>query len=271
MLPGTNSPKRFEFGENWRRFLTTLNEERMLEAEKSLQQMLEVDDLAGRKFLDIGCGSGLFSLAARRLGAEVVSFDYDLQSVACAQTLKHRYFAEDTLWRIEAGSALDENYLRQLGEFDIVYSWGVLHHTGDMIKALANAMIPVKRHGLLAIAIYNDQGVTSRLWAAVKKTYCSHPLGRCLVTAVFVPLFALQSIFIGLFKYKNPFGHFAEYQRKRGMSIYHDWVDWLGGYPFEVATPEKIFLFYRNAGFHLRNLTTTNRLGCNQFVIQRVN
>ncbi len=124
--------ERFQFGENWQRFLLVLNDERITEAEKSLKQMLEVEDLQGKSFLDIGSGSGLFSLVARRLGAKVHSFDYDPKSVACTQELKRRYFPDDSSWRIEQGSVLNVNYLKSLGHFDIVYSWGVLHHTGDM-------------------------------------------------------------------------------------------------------------------------------------------
>src|ERR1043165_6266518 len=118
---------RFQFGENWWRFLSVLNDERIAEAEKSLGEMLGVESLRGKSFLDIGSGSGLFSLAARRLGARVRSFDYDPQSVACAQELKRRYFADDADWMIEQGSVLDPDYIRRLGQFDIVYSWGVLH------------------------------------------------------------------------------------------------------------------------------------------------
>ena len=123
---------RFEFGANWSHFLALLDESRIADAEKSLCEMLGVTDLRDRRFLDIGCGSGLFSLAARRLGAQVHSFDFDPQSVACAQELKRRFFPEDSQWRVGQGSVLDLGYLDGLGHFDIVYSWGVLHHTGSM-------------------------------------------------------------------------------------------------------------------------------------------
>ena len=261
--------ERFQFGANWEAFLNTLNDERIHEAEHSLKAMLGVDDLAGKRFLDIGSGSGLFSLAARRLGASVYSFDYDPKSVGCTRELKKRYYAGDGNWIVEEGSALDENYLYSIGKFDVVYSWGVLHHTGNMIKALNNAMIPVSDQGLLFIAIYNDQDVSSKLWRRVKKTYCANRLGRIFITSVFIPLFTLQSIAIGLIKYKNPIAQFSIYNNKRGMSIYHDWIDWLGGYPFEVAKPEEIFNLYKTHSYILENLVTTNRLGCNQFVFRK--
>lgn len=262
--------ERFPFGANWTRFLSCLNDDRIAEAEHSLKIMLNVSDLSGKRFLDIGCGSGLFSLAARRLGAEVYSFDYDPQSVACTRELKRRFFQDDKLWAIQEGSALDERYINSIGQFNVVYSWGVLHHTGNMTQGLRNAQKPVKQGGLLFIAIYNDQGFASRLWTIVKKTYCSGAFGRYVISAVFIPVFALTSIVLGLVKHGNPLGHFTNYKRKRGMSLYHDWIDWLGGYPFEVAKPETIVRFYHALGFRLLNLTTTNRLGCNQFVFERV-
>ena len=152
------SGERFEFGKNWAAFLSVLDDERIATAEDSLKEMLECEDLQGKKFLDIGSGSGLFSLAARRLGATVHSFDFDPNSFACTQELRRRYFPGDADWRIEQGSALDSKYLESLGKFDIVYSWGVLHHTGEMWKALENATLPVGAGGKLFVAIYNDTG-----------------------------------------------------------------------------------------------------------------
>src|SRR3954471_7639318 len=120
---------RFGFGQNWMRYLSSVDEKRIAQAEHSLVDWL--GDLHGLRFLDIGCGSGLFSLAARNLGAEVLSFDYDRQSVACAEELRRVYRPGDAGWRIEQGSVLDRAYLASLGAWDVVYSWGVLHHTGS--------------------------------------------------------------------------------------------------------------------------------------------
>jgi len=261
--------ERFQFGANWKAFLSTLNDERILEAEQSLKDMLGVDDLAGKYFLDIGSGSGLFSLAAKRLGAKVHSFDYDPKSVRCAEELKKRYYANDNDWVIDEGSILDENYISSLGQFDVVYSWGVLHHTGNMNKSLTNAIVPLSDQGLLFIAIYNDQGIWSNLWKKIKKIYCSNWLGKALISSIYIPFFIFQSVVIGMIKYRNPIGQFYNYKKKRGMSIYHDWIDWLGGYPFEVAKPEDVFKLYKSHGFVLENMTTTNRLGCNQFVFRK--
>ena len=113
---------RFEFGRNWADFLSVLNDERVEEAEKSVQGMLQVDTLEGRTWLYIGSGSGLFSLAARRLGVTVCSLDYDPQSVACTKELKRRYFDDDPSWRVMEGSVLDDVFVASLGTFDNVYS-----------------------------------------------------------------------------------------------------------------------------------------------------
>jgi 2-polyprenyl-6-hydroxyphenyl methylase/3-demethylubiquinone-9 3-methyltransferase len=260
---------RFAFGANWASFLGTLDEDRIREAEHSLRETLEVPDLAGRTFLDIGSGSGLFSLAARRLGARVRSFDFDPRSVACTAELRRRFFPDDPDWTVEPGSVLDAGYVASLGRFDVVYSWGVLHHTGDLWRAFRNALVPLAPGGLLFIAIYNDQGRLSRFWRSVKRTYCSGPLGKAAVSAVFIPLLALRSLVAGTVRHGHPLGQLLAYRRQRGMSLYHDWIDWLGGYPFEVASPGLVVRHARDAGLELRNLVTTNRNGCNQFVFRK--
>lgn len=264
------SGQRFGFGENWSSFLRVLDDERVEEAKKSLQSMLGVKSLVGRSFLDIGSGSGLFSLAARALGARVTSFDFDPMSVACASELKRRYFPDDSDWQIGEGSVLDKVFLATLGQHDIVYSWGVLHHTGAMWKALENVVPCVARGGSLFIAIYNDQGRASNIWGRIKKIYCSGLPGRLLIQSIYIPYFFLPTFALDLFKLRNPFQRYVDYKQQRGMSKIHDWYDWLGGLPFEVAKPEEIFDFYRKHGFELRRLITcAGGLGCNQFIFVR--
>jgi len=261
---------RFEFGKNWERFISCLNEERIKIAEKSLCNMLMCDDLKGKSFIDVGCGSGLFSLAAVRLEAEYVySFDYDPQSVSCCLKLKNLFFSNISRWMIEEGSVLDEDYLKSLGTFDVVYSWGVLHHTGAMWRALENVSLLVKNGGKLYISIYNDQGKISQVWRAVKIAYNKLPTGFkfLILWPAFVGFWGLTMI-KDILRGK-PFYTWRNYSRKstRGMSFYYDVIDWIGGFPFEVAKPEEIFNFYRNKGYILEKLKTCGgKIGCNEFV-----
>jgi 2-polyprenyl-3-methyl-5-hydroxy-6-metoxy-1,4-benzoquinol methylase len=267
-----SSGRRFRFGRNWAGFVRRLNHERIAEAENNLNEFLGEGSLAAKTFLDIGSGSGLSSLAARRLGATVLSFDFDGQSVACTEELQRRFRPGDKSWVIEHGSVLDQHYLAGLGQFDIVYSWGVLHHTGAMWQAMENVKPLVKPGGRLFIAIYNDCGEVSRGWLRRKRRYNALPrlLRPLYVAYVWTPQ-ELRSL-IGYARS----GELRTYIREligpsntRGMSWIHDVIDWIGGYPYEYASVEAIIDFYRRDGFDPIKIRANSSYGCHQIVFRR--
>lgn len=262
---------RFAFGRNWKKFICTIDNERIERAEESMIALLGETALKNKDFLDAGAGSGLFSLAARLLGARVYSFDYDAGAVECVKYLKKKYAPDSKYWKIEKGDILDADYISARGTFDIVYSWGVLHHTGNMWKACDNICKLVKPGGTLYIALYNDQGYVSVLWEKIKFFYNWLP-GQFKLFILF-PMFA--RLWIGScikdFIKGRPFYTWKNYKKApRGMDPWRDVVDWVGGYPFEVAAPNKVIKFFRARGFCEKKVITCGKgYGCNEFVFKK--
>lgn len=275
----SDQDERFAFGRNWHSFSSHLNAERIAGARAGVEGLLQTSDLSGKTFLDIGCGSGLMSLAAYQMGASVKAFDYDTNSVHTAQAVRN-WFASPHAYEVLQGSALDGNFMNSLGRFDVVYSWGVLHHTGDMWSACDLAGRAVAPGGQLAIAIYNDQGRRSAMWRSVKRTYVEGgpTMQRALVTGAGAyfqirggmaqTIKVAASLRRGDLRRDDLKGALTDRPtRPRGMDRKHDLVDWVGGYPFEVARPEQIFDFFRERAFVLERLRTcAGGLGCNEFM-----
>lgn len=276
------SAEKFAFGRNWQNFSGHLTPERIENARGSISTILGTAQLSGQTFLDAGSGSGLFSLVAWQLGASVTSFDADPDSVACTRSLKQKHADASENWSVLDGSLLDHKFVSQLGCFDTVYCWGVAHHTGHMWDALAALAKAVAEDGLLVVAIYNDQGFSSRIWTVIKRLYNWTPrlLQPAYAACVGGVLFAFRlattilAMSLRIFRLKNPMVPLNRWYRERpqrGMSWWHDLVDWVGGWPFEVARPCEIFTFFRDRGFTLVRMETTPGSGCNEFVFRRAN
>ena len=264
--------KRFEFGRNWELYSQNLESDQLRTAKNSLIELFGEQGLAGKSFLDIGCGSGIFSLAALDLGAsQVLSFDFD---VVCVETtirnIESFYLLSNQQSKTLQGDILSSNFLDNLGQFDVVYSWGVLHHTGEMWSAIENAMSLVKPGGYFMIAIYNDQGIKSTIWKAIKWLYVSVPssvrhviLIPCFIR-LWLPTFLRDLINL------QPYKTWKNYSKRRGMSPWTDVVDWVGGYPFEVATPNQLCSFVEKQDFELvKSKLVGNGLGCNEFLFEK--
>lgn len=261
--------KVFAFGKNWKAFLEDNSHQDLVkESAEYIRSFLGVQDLRGKTFLDIGCGSGLHSLAAHYLKADgVTSVDIDEDSVRCCEWLRDKNQTPHA-WRVMHGSLLDQAFLQQIPRHDIVYCWGVAHHTGDMYRSLQYLADMTGPGGLLYIAIYNK--VPGRrgsiFWYKIKQFYTDVPrLGKRLMEWIYVS----YSVLLLLAHLQNPFKIMRDFKKKRGMSWKTDLIDWLGGYPYEYASAEEIFRFYRDRDFTLVNLKTTNYIGCNQFLFRK--
>src|SRR5215217_1254539 len=257
---------RFGFGQNWAEFIEKNFNESIVESSKQhLREFVRKDSLQGLSFLDIGCGSGLHSLAAHKLQADaIVSFDYDQQSVATTRKLREFAGSPDN-WSVHQGSVLERHHMEQFPKFDVVYSWGVLHHTGDMWTAVRNAAIPMKPDGLFYIALYSSDNYVDpppEYWLKVKRAYnLAGPLKRRRMEWQY----ALRFLIIPeLLSGRNPLAVIRKYG-KRGMSYWTDVKDWLGGYPMDFASLQETQSFAANElGLDLVNVLTGE--GCTEYL-----
>lgn len=262
---------RFGFGDNWLKFVADLKEDQIVEAEQSLQKLLGRVDLSGLTFLDIGSGSGLSSLVARRLGASVRAFDFDPDSVASSQSLRDKYFPGDDGWTVERGSILDASFTQRLGKFDIVYSWGVLHHTGAMWTALERAASLVTPGGTLAIALYRKTPLCAA-WHIEKRLYAAAPgVVQAILRGAYKAAYLIGIAATG----RSPSAYVRNYKSARGMNWHRDVHDWLGGYPYESASPNEVKTHLDQLGFiAIRSFEHPAGLGlfgtgCDEFICRK--
>lgn len=248
-----NTQATFSFGKNWEKFVEThFTPERVDISRKHILDFLGMSDMTGKYFLDVGCGSGLSSLAAFKAGAaRIVSFDVDPCSVKTTAKLCELQGNPKT-WTVLQGSALDNKFLATLEPADILYSWGVLHHTGAMWEAIENTMKLMRGDGLFYIALYTT-GPKSGYWIRIKKEYNqASSFKKCLMEWGYVLRFILGHLRHG----QNPLPEIFNYKKSRGMDFMTDVRDWLGGWPYEDTTVEEVQAFFEKHGFKQVNIKT---------------
>ncbi len=248
----------FTFGKNWVDYVNkALDREKIERAKESLLKYLLEEEYKNKTFIDVGCGSGIFSLSALCLGCKkVISFDIDPLSIKVTKLVKEKFSSlipkKNNDWEIFEGNILDDELVKKLkGQGDIVYSWGVLHHTGKMRQAIENAVKLVKPNGFFIIAIYNKTS-SSDSWLKIKKFYNIAPMimRKIMVYSVFLYLFTQRlASFIKRKLFKQPTQ--SLFCQERGMSIFYDVIDWLGGYPYEYASFDEIVSFIEPFGFSI--------------------
>ena len=241
------NPITFSFGENWKHYLTTVSEEDINRAKRDIELWLGKNSVSGKTVIDIGSGSGIHSLAFYLLGAQrIYSLDVDPSSVDATKTLWEKERPKN--WIVSHGSILDGEFIQSIGKFDIVYSWGVLHHTGSMWEALDNSVSLLAPGGKLWVALYAKGPRYPRDIALKQKYNASSQFGKRLMVYEQIGRTMLRR----LNHFSNPFTW--NKKKSRGMNVYHDIVDWLGGLPYEVASKEEVLRFGKKHGLVLERL-----------------
>jgi SAM-dependent methyltransferase len=264
---------RFAFGDNWASYAKRVGEAQIESARQELLKLLPAAAFAGRSFLDIGCGSGLHAVAAARLGVRhVLAIDLNQKSVATTEALLARY-AGGVPWTVRRADVFDLQP-RQHGRYDIVYSWGVLHHTGDVTEALGKAAALVTTGGYFAFALYRPTRL-DRLWVAEKRWYAkAGPRRQRLARAVYVGLLRAGLALTG-----RSFKTHVDSYKARGMDFGHDVHDWLGGYPYQTIGAVEIEALLTPLGLRkVREFAVSRSAiplgvfgsGCDEFVYRRL-
>lgn len=259
-----NSQITFSFGQNWKNYASHMDDSAINLAREDIEEWLGKYLITNQRVLDIGSGSGIHSYIFSQKGAkELISFDYDPYSV---ETTKNFWVkaGKPKTWQIMQGSVLDQDFLNQLGKFNIVYAWGVLHHTGQIWKAIENALSLVETKGYFFVSIYTKGPLYPTHLALKQKYNQASNWGKKYLE--FKEIFGHMKQ--RLKKRKNPFGW--NQTKERGMSVYYDIIDWLGGLPYEVASPTEMTEFCQKFGFEVKKMKELPEGGCSQYLFKRI-
>lgn len=267
--------RHFAFGKNWASYAKGIGDREITDAISALKRLLGDTDLAGKRFIDVGCGSGLHSLAALKLGAaEVVAVDIDPDSVETTKAVLELH-AQGSRWQAEVASVFDLDG-EKLGLFDVVYSWGVLHHTGAMLKAIERATNLVGKGGFFVTSLYRKTWLCW-LWKLEKKWYsCASGQAQGLARSAYIRLLAEKLRVQG----HSVNDYVKNYHSNRGMDFYHDVHDWMGGYPYESILPKEMNHVMEKLDFRqVRSFVSPGRFlgrnpgifgsGCDEYVYRR--
>jgi SAM-dependent methyltransferase len=258
---------RFEFGKNWSNFVRrNLSDERVDIARKHILSFIQRDRLDGLDFLDIGCGSGLHSAAALRAGAgKICSFDYDPNSVNATNMVREHVGAPAN-WQVMRGDALDADFMNSLGKWSFVYSWGVLHHTGDVWRAVDNASKTVADGGMFYLALYAaDVQTDPEFWLRIKREYNeASEWKRRKMVWWYVWVYMMNK---NVLAFPHVLWRMARHRMTRGMSLFVDIRDWLGGWPMEFTYDADVIKFLDERGFSMKNIKTGQ--ACTEFLFAK--
>lgn len=258
-----NEKITFSFGKNWQNYSKLIDQKLISFSQQDIEEWVEKTNMKNQRIIDIGCGSGIHSLVFYQEGArELLSFDYDIYSVETTKKLSTQV-GNPKNWKIVQGSILDKQFIKDLGKFNLVYSWGVLHHTGALWQAIENALLLVETNGYFFVSIYT-KGDNYPNHLALKQRYNqASPLGK-----KFLEYRYILGMMKGLLRHrKNPFNW--NQTKERGMNVYYDILDWLGGLPYEVASPTEVIEFCQKFGFKLIKMKELSEGGCSQYLFQR--